>query len=112
MPRISPRRTDSETSASTVALGSRALPRRESPSTSSATSPASPSVAMAEKSVDLAPDHHADDAVDVDLGDVAAADEPAVAQHRVAVADLEHFLEAVRDEDDAEPLRLQVAHDA
>ena len=67
---------------------------------------------MREERVDLAADHHADDAVDGRLRDSAAADQPPVAQHRVAVADLHHLLQAVRDEDDAEALRLQVAHDA
>ncbi len=61
--------------------------------------------AMAEQRVDLAADHHADDAVDIGVGDLAAADELAVAEHGVAVADLEHLLEAVRHEDDAQAFR-------
>ena len=48
---------------------------------------------------ELAADHQADDAFDVRLRDPAAADKTAVAQHRVAVADLEDFLEPVGDED-------------
>ena len=69
-------RTDSDTSSSTVALRIAASCRgADSPSTASATSPAVVSVAAAEERVDLAADHHADDAVDVGLGDLAAADE-------------------------------------
>ena len=113
MPRISPRRTDErDVGEHRCAAGRGVVPRRVSPSTASATSPALASVAVAEERVDLAPDHHADDAVDVGVGDLAAADELAVAQHGVAVADLEHLLEAVGDEDDAEALRLEVADDA
>ena len=67
--------------------------------------------AMREERVHLAPDHLADDAVDARLGDRAASDQAAVAQHGVAVADLHHLLEPMRDEDDAEALRLQVADD-
>ena len=53
-----------------------------------------------------------DDAVDIGVGDRAAADQPAVAQDGVAVADLEHLLQPVGDEDDRQALRLQVADDA
>ena len=68
--------------------------------------------AVAEERVDFAADHHADDAVDVCLCDISAADEAPVAQHSVAVADLEHLFEAVGHEDDAQPFRFEVADDA
>ena len=53
-----------------------------------------------------------DDAVDDRVGDGAAADQVAVAQDGVAVADLAYLLQPMGDEDDAEALRLQVADDA
>ena len=43
---------------------------------------------------DVAPDHHPNDRVDIRVGDRAGADEMAVAQHRVAVAEAEHLLAA------------------
>ena len=98
-------------SASTVACGSWALPRRVTPSTFSATSPTLALCAVREQRVDLAADHQPDDAVDRGLGDVAAADKAAVAEHGVAVADPHHLLEPVGDEDDADALGLQVADD-
>ena len=112
MPRISPRRTSRLTSSSTVACGSWALPRRVRPSTRSATSPGLGPIAMNEERIDLAADHQADDAVDGRVGDGAAADQTAVAKHRVAVADLHHLLEPMGDEDDAQALGLQIANDA
>ena len=36
---------------------------------------------------------------------------PAVAQHRVAVADLEHLLEPMGDEDRRDAVALQIPHD-
>jgi hypothetical protein len=60
---------------------------------------------------ELAPDHEPDDAVHARLRDPAAADETAIAQYRVAVADLEHFLEAVGDENRRYAMALEAADD-
>ena len=74
--------------------------RRVRPLTSSATAPCSGIGRVAVERVDVAADHHADDRVDVGLGDRARADEAPVAKHGVAVADAEHLLEPVGDEND------------
>ena len=68
--------------------------------------------ALAVKRADLAPDHHADDRVDGDVGDLSGADVAAVAQHGEPVAEPEHFLEPVGDEDDRQALGLERGHDA
>src|SRR5262249_28338340 len=60
----------------------------------------------------LTSDHQADDAVDRGLGDSAATDEAPVAKYGVAVAELHHFFQPMGDENDREPLRLEVADDA
>src|SRR5574337_1574833 len=61
---------------------------------------------------DLAPDHHADDRLDVGVGDMAGADIMAIAHDGEAVADAEHLFEPVRDEDDRQALGLEPADDA
>src|SRR5271168_2560722 len=67
--------------------------------------------AMAVKRTDLAPDHHPDDRVDRDVGDPPGADIAAVAQYREPVAEPEHLLEPVGDEDDRQALGLEGGHD-
>jgi hypothetical protein len=54
--------------------------------------------APGEEAVHLAADHHADDGVDGDVGDLGRADEAAVAQHREPVAERHHLVEPVGDE--------------
>ena len=53
-----------------------------------------------------------DQGAPVDLVDLVRRDALAVAQHRHAVAELEDLVEPVRDEDDAPPLRDEVARRA
>jgi hypothetical protein len=65
-----------------------------------------------EQPIDLAPDHHADDVVDLDLGDRRRAHEPAVAKHRDAVGERLHLVQPVADEDDADALITKIAADA
>jgi hypothetical protein len=69
-------------------------------------------LAMGEERAHLASDHHADDIVDIGLGHAAAADIVAVAEHGVAIADLEDLLQPMGHEDDAEALVAEVARDA
>src|SRR5690606_22210672 len=57
----------------------------------------------------FAANHHADQTVTVDIGHPDAADQLAVFQNGRLVGQLEHFLEAVRDIDDGDALRLQLA---
>ena len=47
---------------------------------------------------DVAPDHHADDRLDIGVGDAARGDVVAVAQDGVAIAEAEDFLEPVGHE--------------
>ncbi len=61
--------------------------------------------------VDVAADHHGDEARFRHLGDGLGRDGLAVAQHGHAVGDLEDLVHAVADVDDADPLRAQRAHD-
>ena len=68
--------------------------------------------AMGVERCDVASDHQADDLVDARLRDHAGADLPAITQNRVAIADLEHLLETVGHEDDAEAARLEITNDA
>ena len=68
--------------------------------------------ALAVKRADLASDHHPDDRVDRDVGDLSGADIAAVAQDREPVAEPEHLLEPVGDEDDRQALGLERGHDA
>ena len=68
-------------------------------------------LAMGEQAIDLAADHQPDDALDVELGDRGLAGQRTVAQHGGVVADLQHLLEPVGDEDDRDALGLQPAHD-
>ena len=58
---------------------------------------------------ELAADHKANDAFHVRLRDPTAADKTAVAQHRIAVADLKDFLEAVGDKNCRYAFALQGA---
>ena len=58
---------------------------------------------------DFAADHEANDAFHVGILDSAAADMTAVAQHGVAVANLEYLLETVRDENCRDAFALQGA---
>ena len=67
---------------------------------------------LAVERADVASDHHADDRVDIGVGDAAGADIAAVAQHGVAVAEAEHLLEPVGDEDDRQALGLERSDDA
>ena len=60
--------------------------------------------------LDIASDHHADDAGMVEFGGGAAADETPVAQNGDAVGDLEHLLQPMRHEDDGEAARAQSPH--
>ena len=62
---------------------------------------------LAVERADVAPDHHADDGVDIGFGDAPRADIMAVAQHGVAVAEAEDLLQPMGDEDDRQPLGLQ-----
>ena len=110
-PRISPLRTSRLMSWSMTACGSRASRARETPSTARATAPPPRALAVGEQAVDLAADHQADDALDVELGDGGGAGQRAVAQHGGAVADPQHLLEPVGDEDDRDALGLEPAHD-
>ncbi|WP_330449761.1 hypothetical protein FLP41_05925 [Paracoccus marcusii] len=50
---------------------------------------------MGKAVLDAAADHHLDQAVDGDVGDIGAADIFAVAQHGDAVADLEDLVQVV-----------------
>ena len=61
---------------------------------------------------ELAADHHPDQLGAGHLGHPPGADERPVAQRGHAVGDLRQLLEAVRDVDDPDPLRLQLADDA
>ena len=54
-------------------------------------------------------EHHLDQRAPVDLVDRVRRDALAVAQHGHAVAELEHLVEPVRDEDDASALRDELA---
>ena len=62
---------------------------------------------LAVERADVAPDHHPYDVVDSGFGNSPRADKMAVAQHGVAVADPENFLQPVGDEDDRKALGLQ-----
>jgi hypothetical protein len=64
--------------------------------------------AAGEKAVDLASDHHADDSVDGDRRHLGRASEPSVTQHGDTVADRQHLVEPVGNEDDGDPPLLQV----
>ena len=55
-------------------------------------------------------DHSRDQLQLRNIVDVKGADQRSVAQDRQPVADGEHLVEEVRDEDDAHPLRLQLIH--
>src|SRR5271166_4156876 len=66
---------------------------------------------LAVERADIPPDHHADDGVDIRVGDAAGADIMSVAQHRVAAAEAEDLLQPMSDEDDRQPLCLQRADD-
>ena len=90
-----------------MALASVLLRRREMPSTASATSPVAKDVSRARQQAELAAHHQADDAVHRGVRHRAAADMAAVAQHRVAVADLEDLLQPVGHEDDGNALALE-----
>ncbi len=54
-------------------------------------------------------EHLLDQGAPIDLVDLVRRDVHSVAQHRHAVAELEDLVEPVRDEDDAPPLRDEVA---
>ena len=100
-PRISPLRRSKETSRkrpSSAGSAPRARPRR--------------SARLLGKHLgDLAPDHQLDDVVAGDVGGGMLADEPAVAEHRHFVGDLEQLVHLVRDVDDAVALGLERADD-
>ena len=61
---------------------------------------------------DVAPDHHADDRLDIGFGDLARGDVMAVAQHGVAIAEAKNLVQPMRDEDDRQAFGLQRPHDA
>ena len=55
-------------------------------------------------------DHALDKPVGVDLGSRGGVDEASIAQHGVAVADLEHLAHSVGDEDDRNAFVTELAH--
>jgi hypothetical protein len=66
---------------------------------------------VCEQRIYLAPNHLVDDAVDISFRHSPGADLPTIAQHRVAITDLHHLLQAVSDEDDADSSGLHVSDD-
>ncbi len=64
------------------------------------------------REIDLAPDHGLHQGILVEFGDAAAADQGAVAQHRHPVANLEDFIQVVRDVKQGDALGLQAGDDA
>ena len=103
-PRISPARTCRLTPCTPDA-------RQPSPRTSSTTSPCAHR-RLREDGRQLAADHHADQFAAGHLAHPPRADERAVAQGRHAVGDLRQLLQPVRDVDDPDAVRLQLADDA
>ena len=67
---------------------------------------------MAVERADVASDHHADDRLDVCVGDAARGDVTTVAQHGVAVAEAKDLLQPMGDEDDRQALGLKRPDDA
>ena len=61
---------------------------------------------------DVAPDHHADDRIGVQIGGWEAVDETSVTQNRDPVGDAKHFLQPMRNEDDPDPVGLEVVDNA
>ena len=61
--------------------------------------------------VDVAPDHHPDDRLDIGLTHLSGADETTVAQHGVGVAETKHLFEPMGDENDRYALGFQRADD-
>jgi hypothetical protein len=68
-------------------------------------------LATGEQCIDLSPHHQPDYAVDGSFPSTTAPDLPAVSEHRVTVAEF-HHLDAVGDEDDAQPTRPEIADNA
>ncbi len=64
----------------------------------------------AESEIDVTADHQPHHAVARDLADRQRRHQPAVAQHRDAIGEGHHFLEAMRDVDAADAVRPQLAH--
>src|SRR5271155_1604578 len=56
--------------------------------------------ALAIERADVAPHHHADDRLDIGLGDLARGDVMAVSQHSIAIAEAENLVEPMRDKND------------
>ncbi len=60
---------------------------------------------------ELAADHHPDERCAIDVAARAGPDRLAIAEHGDAIGDGEHFVEAVRDVDDAAAVRLEQRDD-
>ena len=110
-PTISPLRTSRSMSCSTTACGSRASRPRAMPSTSSATAPTRGAAAVGEQPLDLAADHHPDDAVDRDLADrrrpASRPSRSTVSRSQIRITSSSRWVTKTT----AMPARLEPAHD-